>query len=106
MRIVILRQAERELKTAPKDILIDVFSLLDDLAQGKKLSLPISRPLSSIGKGLHELRLSGRFGEYRVFYVIRVLDAIYVIHASTKKKMALDRRTADLLRQRIRSLNL
>ena len=80
--------------------------LFDDLAAGKKLSMPISRPLPLINKGLHELRLSGRAGEYRIFYVIKVDDAIYVIHASSKKKQALDRQTADLLKQRIRSLDL
>lgn len=106
MEIVVLKQAERELKNAPKDILIDVFALFDDLAAGKKLSLPISRPLPSIGKSLHELRLSSRVGEYRVFYVIKVTDAIYVIHATIKKKQALDRQTTDLLKQRMRSLGL
>ena len=106
MEVVVLRQAERELKEAPKDILIDVFALFEDLAAGKKLSLPISRPLPSIGKGLHELRLSGRAGEYRVFYVVKVLEAIYVIHALSKKTQTLDRRTNDLLKKRMRSLNL
>jgi phage-related protein len=106
VEVVILKQAERELKEAPKDVLIDIFALFDDLAVGKKLSLPISRPLPSIGKGLHELRLSGRAGEYRVFYVVKVSDGIYVIHATSKKKMSLDRQTADLLKQRMRSLNL
>ncbi len=94
------------MKDAPKDILIDVFALFDDLAAGKKLSMPISRPLPLISKGLHELRLSGRAGEYRVFYVVKVSDAIYVIHATSKKKQALDRQTADLLKQRIRSFGL
>lgn len=104
MRVVVLKQAERELRNAPKGILIDVFALFDELAAGRKLGLPVSRPLPSIGKGLHELRLSSRAGEYRVFYVIKVLDAVYVIHAASKKKMSLDRKTADLLRQRIKGL--
>lgn len=67
LEIVVLKQVQRELKDAPKDVLSDLFSLFDDLAVGKKLGMPISRPLSSVGKGLHELRLSGRAGEYRVF---------------------------------------
>ncbi len=106
MQVVVLKQAERELKDAPKNILIDIFALFDDLAAGIKLSMPISRPLPSIGKNLHELRLSGRAGEYRVFYVVKVSDAIYVIHATSKKKQAIDRQTADLLKQRMRSLDL
>lgn len=106
MEIVILNQAKRELRSAPPDVIEDVFALFDDLANGKMLSMPISRPLPSIAKGLHELRLSGKRGEYRVFYIIRVGDAIYVLHATEKKKNEIDRKTADLLKTRIRSLGL
>ena len=84
----------------------DVFALFDDLAFGKKLSMPVSRPLPSIEKGLHELRISGKRGEYRVFYVICVDDAIYIIHAAVKKKNALDIKTVRLLKARMRSLGL
>ena len=106
MEIVLLKQAKRELRHAPPDVIQDIYSLFEDLGSGKMLSMPISRPLPSIAKGLHELRLSGTHGEYRVFYVIRVEDAIYVIHATEKKKNELDRKTAELLRLRIRSLGL
>ena len=106
MELVILKQAKRELKDAPKDIIADVFALFDDLMAGKHLSMPISRPLPSIAKGLHELRLSGRAGEFRVFYVIRVGAAIYVLHATSKKTEKTDRRTTELIKTRIRSLGL
>ena len=106
MDLVVLKQVKRELSSAPLDVRADIFSLFGDLAQGKKLGLPISRPLPSIAKGLHELRLSGRAGEFRVFYVIRVGDAIYIIHATEKKKQELDKKTADLIRSRLRSLGL
>jgi phage-related protein len=106
MELVVLRQAKRELQDAPKDVITDVYALFEDLMAGKKLSLPISRPLPSIARGLHELRLSGSGGEYRVFYVIRTSDAIYVLHAASKKKQGLDRKTADLLKTRMRSLGL
>lgn len=73
---------------------------------GKKLNMPISRPLYSIAKGLHELRLSGKSGEYRVFYVIKVDDAIYVLHATVKKKQEIDKKTTELLRLRLRSIGV
>jgi phage-related protein len=106
MELIVLKQAKRELKDAPKDIIEDVFALFDELMAGKHLSMPISRPLPSIAKGLHELRLSGRAGEYRVFYVIRVGSAIYVLHATSKKTEKTDRRTTDLIKSRLRSLGL
>lgn len=106
MELIILKQAQRELKDAPKDIIHDVFALFEDLMAGKKLSMPISRPLPAIAKGLHELRLSGRAGEYRVFYIVRVGSAIYVLHATQKKTQKTDRHTSDLIKIRLRSLGL
>ncbi len=102
MDIVLLKQAERELKDFPTEVLIDVQSLFERLSDGETLSMPISRPLNSIAKGLHELRLSYTAGEVRVFYAIRVKDAIYVLHAAQKKKQELDKKTRELLMQRMK----
>lgn len=101
MDIVVLKQAQKELKTAPRDILQDAFSLFADLTAGKNLGMPISRPLPSIANGLHELRLSGKSGEYRIFYLIRVGDAIYIIHATHKKTQAISKVTATLIKARL-----
>ena len=106
MDIFVLKQAEKELKETPQDVRADIFALFEEMVQGKKLSMPISRPLPSIAKGLHELRLSGRGGEYRIFYVIKVDDAIYVIHALHKKTQELGKKTIELLKSRIRSISL
>lgn len=106
MELIVLKQAQRELKDTPRDVIQDVFALFEDLMAGKMLSMPTSRPLPSIAKGLHELRLSGRSGEYRVFYCIKVGSAIYVLHATSKKTEKTDRRTIDLIKTRLRSLGL
>ncbi len=106
MEIIVLKQAEKELRDGPKELMEDIYSLFDDLSQCKTLGMPISRPLPSIAKGLHELRLSSRSGEFRVFYLIKVGDAVYIIHACSKKKQALDKKTADLLKNRIRSISV
>ncbi|HLE10275.1 MAG: hypothetical protein A2504_04755 [Bdellovibrionales bacterium RIFOXYD12_FULL_39_22] len=106
MEIVVLKQAKKELRDGPRELMADVYALFDDLSCGKSLGMPISRPLTSIASGLHELRLSGRAGEFRVFYFIKIDDAIYIVHACSKKKQAIDKRTVDLLRSRIRSLSV
>jgi phage-related protein len=41
------------------------------LEEGQSLSMPLSRNLYSIHKGLHELRLKDRTGAYRFFYFIK-----------------------------------
>lgn len=106
MEIVILKQALRELRDAPRGLKEDIASLFEDLRAGKHLSLPISRPLPSIAKGLHELRLSSREGEYRVFYIIKIGSAVYVLHGTKKKTEKTDRQTIELLKLRIRSIDL
>ncbi len=104
MEIVILKQVEKELLKAPFEIKKDIFSLFQDLSNGKALTMPISRSLNSITKGLYELRLSSKEGEFRVFYLIKIKEAIYILHAMTKKKQAIDKKTISLLQTRIRSI--
>jgi len=106
MEIVVLKQASKELRDLPREVAEDVFALFEELTLGKSLGMPISRPLFSVAKGLHELRLSGRGGEFRVFYVIRVADAIYILHATQKKKQELNKKTRELLLLRLRSIEL
>lgn len=106
MDIVVLKQAQRELRDAPREFIEDIYSLFDDLAHGKSLGPPISKALSAIYKGLHELRLSGRSGEFRVFYIIRVGDAIFILHAHSKKTQKIEKKTIDLIHSRIKGMSL
>ena len=104
MEIVVLGSAKKELLSIPKDLRIDVYSLFDELMAGKILSMPISRPLSSIHKGLHELRLSGHAGEFRVFYYIKIKEAIYIIHVGQKKTQTMNKKTHLTIKARIKSI--
>jgi len=42
------------------------------------------KPMSSIGKGVMEIRISKQ-GQYRILYVAKFPDAIYILHAFQKK---------------------
>lgn len=42
------------------------------------------KPMTSIGTGVREIRVRV-LGEWRVIYVVKVVDAIYVLHAFQKK---------------------
>lgn len=106
MNIVILRQVEREFKKVPKEVLVDAYALFDDLTQGKTIGMPHSRPLRSIAKGLHELRLTNNDGIYRIFYVIKMGDSIYILHILKKKTQKLSRQVKQLLLSRIKELSI
>ena len=44
-----------------------------------------SRPMKSIGKGVFQLRQRDPNGWYRLIYLTRVGDTLYMLHAFTKK---------------------
>jgi len=84
-----------------KSEFVDAVILLE---QGQNLSMPLSRNLSSIAKGLHELRLKDRTGAYRFFYFIKKADGVYFVHAFKKKTQELPSREIDLVLKRIREI--
>ena len=43
------------------------------------------KPMPDVGAGVHEIRLRGADGAFRVFYVVAKGDAVYVLHAFQKK---------------------
>jgi len=43
------------------------------------------KPMSSVGPGAAEIRLRDGAGAYRVIYVARFDEAVYVLHAFQKK---------------------
>jgi len=56
-----------------------------DLQKGEKLSMPLSRPVKSVGLGVEEIRVKDSHGIYRVLYLTRMKDRIIVFHAFVKK---------------------
>lgn len=44
--------------------------------------------MPSVGKGVEELRVWDNSGTYRVLYVARFAEAVYVLHAFQKKSRA------------------
>jgi phage-related protein len=68
--ILILKACRREIREFPEEIRGDLADALARLDSGQTLSMPLSRPMPSIGKGAHELRLKDRTGAYRGVYAL------------------------------------
>jgi phage-related protein len=62
------------------------------------------KPMSTIGPGVREIRIRERAGEFRILYVVRARDAIYVLHAFQKKTQKTRVRDLDLAQERYRSV--
>ncbi|MEP6741932.1 MAG: type II toxin-antitoxin system RelE/ParE family toxin, partial [bacterium] len=56
-----------------------------DLQKGRKLSLPLSRPMTVVAPGVEELRMKDRTGAYRAFYFTKLANAVLIFHAFEKK---------------------
>ncbi len=61
------------------------------------------RPMHAVGPGAQEIRVHV-LGEWRVLYVARFRNAIYVLHAFRKKTQKTRREDIELARQRYRQV--
>jgi phage-related protein len=68
------------------------------------VGFPPSRPMPSIGKGVHELRVKAASGEFRVIYWLKIGDAIYLVHAFSKKSQKTARQNIETALMRIKKL--
>jgi phage-related protein len=60
------------------------------------------KPMSSIGPGACEIRVRDPSGAYRVIYVAKFADGVYVLHAFQKKTQRTARADLDLAMRRYR----
>lgn len=60
------------------------------------------KPMTSVGPGACEIRLRDPTGAYRVIYVARFADAVYVLHAFQKKSQKTARADLELAMRRYR----
>ena len=75
---------------------------LDKVQRGEQPS--DFKPMTSVGKGVEEIRLRDESGAYRVIYVARFADAVYVLHCFQKKTQQTAKRDIDLAAQRFKDL--
>ena len=60
------------------------------------------RSMSSIGPGVYELKEADERAWYRVIYLSRIENTIYVLHCFEKESRKTDRRDIELARQRLK----
>lgn len=72
-----------------------------EVQQGKEPS--DWRPMPSVGLGVNEIRIRAA-GAFRLLYVARFSEAVYVLHAFAKKSRKTPQPDIDLARRRFRDL--
>ena len=62
------------------------------------------KPMNSVGQGVREIRSRDASGAFRVLYVAKFADAVYVLHCFQKKTQATSKIDLDLAAKRYRDL--
>ena len=76
--------------------------LLRDLQEGEKLSMPHSRPMPSIGKGCHELRVNDTNKTWRLIYRLDA-DAVVILDVFEKKTSKTPAAVIETCRRRLKA---
>ena len=83
------------------DVRKQIGEALRDLQKGISLGLPLSRPMPTVASGVHELRIRSKTKAIRVFYFVKLAEAIMVFHAFQKKTQKAPTQELALGRQRL-----
>ena len=102
--IHVLKQCQKEIAEFPDEIREDLADALARLDDGLMLSMPLSRPMPSVGRGVHELRFKDRSGIYRVFYLLMRQSEIWLVHAFQKKTQKTPQKNLDLAKKRMKEI--
>lgn len=62
------------------------------------------KPMPSVGIGVNEIRVRDESGAFRVIYLAKFAEAVYVLHAFQKKSRKTGTFDVDLARKRFRDL--
>ena len=92
-----------EVKTPPfsQAARLEVGYLLRALQRGDKLSMPLSRPMPSIGPRCHELRIVDERIDWRIVYRIDT-DAIVILEVFEKKTRSTPRQVIEVCKRRLK----
>ena len=62
------------------------------------------KPMASVGPGVKEIRIKDEAGIFRVMYVAKFSESIYVLHCFQKKTQQTSKRDIDLAKARYKDL--
>jgi phage-related protein len=62
------------------------------------------KPMSSVGQGVQEIRIRDKAGAFRVVYVAKFADVVYVLHCFQKKTQKTGKTDLELASRRYREL--
>ena len=82
--VTFLGSSRQGIKDFPQEARREAGYAIDALQNGKLPSIPI-KPFPTIGTGASELIIDTKDGWFRVFYVVKFAEGVYVLHSFQKK---------------------
>lgn len=91
-----------EIKTPPfsAEARLEAGGLLRALQKGETLAMPHSRPMPSIGRRCHELRIADQDVDWRIVYRVDA-DAIVILEVFSKTTKRTPKRVIDACKRRM-----
>jgi phage-related protein len=91
-----------EIKTPPfsREGRIEAGTLLRRVQEGESLSLPLSRPMPSVGPRCHELRVRDATKSWRIVYRVDT-DAVVIVDVFPKKAARTPKQVIETSRRRL-----
>ena len=94
--------SQDDLRAFPEDVRRDAGYQLDKIQRGGQ---PTDfKPMHTVGSGVYEIRVRGEAGQFRVFYVAKFEEAVYVLHAFQKKSQKTPRHEIKVAQDRYQAL--
>jgi phage-related protein len=92
-----------EVKSPPfsADARLEAGFLLRRLQRGENLGMPHSRPMPSVARGCHELRIVDQKAAWRIMYFIDT-DAVVILDVFSKKTRVTPKSVIEVCTQRLR----
>lgn len=82
----------------------EIGEALRDVQKGISLGMPLSRPMPDVASGAHELRIKGETIAVRVFYFVKLADAIVVFHGFQKQTQKTPKHEIEVGQKRLREV--
>lgn len=98
--VIFLGDSLAQIRNFPLDVRQDAGFQIDKVQRGEN---PDDwKPMKPVGKGVKEIRIREASGQYRVIVWVSSGDAVYVLHAFTKKSQRTRRSDIELARERLK----
>src|SRR5579872_2220670 len=101
--IIYYANAQKDIEAFPNKAKQRIARLLDMLVEELELSPNDFKYMPTVGMGVYELRVKAD-KHYRVFYVAKFENAIYVLHAFAKKTQQTSTKDIDKGKERYKAL--